>query len=53
MDDNDLERVVALVDDLQCVPISGGHEIHIVQPRRYIDELTKFVDDLRDKNKLP
>jgi pimeloyl-ACP methyl ester carboxylesterase len=53
MDDNDLERVVALVDDLQCVLISGGHEIHIVQPRRYIDELTKFVDDLRDKNKLP
>jgi pimeloyl-ACP methyl ester carboxylesterase len=53
IDDNDLERIVSLVDDLQCVQISGGHEIHIVQPQRYINELTKFVDDLRDKNKLP
>ena len=53
MDDKDLERVVALVDDLQCVQIPGGHEIHIVQPQRYIDEITKFVDTLRDRNKLP
>jgi pimeloyl-ACP methyl ester carboxylesterase len=52
MDDNDLERVVSLVGDLKCVQISGGHEIHIAQPTRYINELTSFVDDLRDKNKL-
>ena len=53
MEDKDVERVSTLVDDLQCVQISGGHEIHMVQPRRYIDELTKFIDDLRDKKKLP
>ena len=46
IDDKDLERIVALVDDLQCVQIPGGHEIHLVQPQRYIDELTKFVDHL-------
>jgi pimeloyl-ACP methyl ester carboxylesterase len=53
IDDHDLERIVSLVDDLKYVQIPGGHEIHIVQPRRYIDELTKFVDDLREKKKLP
>ena len=53
MDDKDLERVVALVDDLQCVQISGAHEIHLVQPQRYIDEIIKFVDNLRGENKLP
>jgi pimeloyl-ACP methyl ester carboxylesterase len=53
MDDKDLERVVALVDDLQCVQIPGAHEIHLVQPQRYIDEVMKFVDHLRDENKLP
>jgi pimeloyl-ACP methyl ester carboxylesterase len=52
MDDSDLERVVSLVDDLQCVQISRGHEIHMLQPQRYIDEVTKFVDNLRDENKL-
>jgi hypothetical protein len=53
IDDNDLERIVALVADLRYVQIPGGHEIHMVQPRRYIDELMKFVDDLRVRNKLP
>jgi pimeloyl-ACP methyl ester carboxylesterase len=53
MDDKDLERVVALVDDLQCVQISGAHEIHMVQPQRYIDEIIKFVDHLKDEIKLP
>jgi len=53
IDDNDLAHIVSLVDDLQCVQIPGGHEIHIVEPRRYMDEIIKFVDDLRDKNKLP
>lgn len=52
MDDKDVERVTALVDDLQCVQIPGAHEIHMVQPQRYIDEVTKFVDALRDRNKL-
>jgi pimeloyl-ACP methyl ester carboxylesterase len=53
IDDNDLERIVSLVDDLKYIQIPGGHEIHMVQPKRYIDELIKFVDDLRVKNKLP
>lgn len=53
MDDNDLRRIVSLVDDLKVVQIPGGHEIHLVKPKRYIDELTRFVDDLRVKNKLP
>lgn len=52
MDDDDLERIVSLVDDLQCVQIPGRHEIHMLQPQRYVDELTKFVNDLQAKNKL-
>jgi pimeloyl-ACP methyl ester carboxylesterase len=46
MDANDMERVVSLVDDLKVVEIPGGHEIHMLQPDRYIDEITKFVGDL-------
>jgi pimeloyl-ACP methyl ester carboxylesterase len=53
IDDYDLERIVSLVDEVPCVEISGGHEIHMVQPRRYIDEVNAFVDDLRDESKLP
>ena len=53
IDDNDLERIVSLVDDLQYVQISGGHEIHMLHPQRYIDEIIRFVDNLRDENKLP
>jgi pimeloyl-ACP methyl ester carboxylesterase len=53
IDDQDLERIVSLVDDLRCIQISGGHEIHMMQPQRYIDEVMKFVDNLRDENKLP
>ena len=53
MDDQDLERIVSLVADLQCVQVAGGHEIHLVQPRRYIDEITKFVDHLGEEKKLP
>jgi pimeloyl-ACP methyl ester carboxylesterase len=53
IDDKDLECIVSLVDDLQYVQISGGHEIHLVQPRRYIAEIIKFVDHLREMNKLP
>ncbi len=53
IDDQDLERIVSLVDDLQYVQIPGGHEVHMVQPQRYIDEITKFVDNLRDEDKLP
>jgi pimeloyl-ACP methyl ester carboxylesterase len=52
IDDDDLERVMALVEDIKYVQIPGGHEIHIAQPRRYIDELTCFVDELRERNKL-
>jgi pimeloyl-ACP methyl ester carboxylesterase len=53
IDDNDLERIGLLVDDLQCIQISSRHEIHMLQPHRYIDEIMKFVDNLRDENKLP
>jgi pimeloyl-ACP methyl ester carboxylesterase len=53
IDDNDLERIGSLVDDLQCIQISSRHEIHMLQPHRYIDEIMKFVDNLRDENKLP
>lgn len=53
MDENDLQRVTALVDDIQYVDIPGAHEIHLVQPQRYIDEVNQFVDKLRDEKKLP
>ena len=53
MDENDLQRVSALVEDFRYVEIRGAHEIHIVQPRRYINEVMKFVADLRAENKLP
>jgi pimeloyl-ACP methyl ester carboxylesterase len=52
IDDEDLKRIVALVGDLKCVEIPGGHEIHMLQPKRYIEEVTKFVDELRQKGKL-
>ncbi len=53
LDESDLQRITALVDDLRCIDIPGAHEIHLVQPQRYIDEIMKFVDNLRDENKLP
>ena len=53
IDNNDLERIVSLVGDLKVVQIPGGHEIHMLQPQRYIDEIIKFVDHLRDEDKLP
>ena len=53
MDEKDVERIVALVADLKCVEIRGAHEIHLVQPQRYIDEVLAFVDGLRRQNKLP
>jgi pimeloyl-ACP methyl ester carboxylesterase len=52
MDEKDVEQVVTLVDDLTVVDIPGGHEIHMVQPQRYVDELTKFVDGLRARHRL-
>lgn len=53
MDRDDLIRVVMHVEDLQYVQIPGRHEIHVVQPQRYINELIRFVDDLREEGKLP
>jgi len=53
IDEDDLERIVSLVTDLKVVQIPGGHEIHMLQPRRYIDEITEFVDKLTQENKLP
>lgn len=53
IDDNDLERIVSLVDDLKYVQIPSGHEIHMVQPGRYMDELMEFVDDLWAQGRLP
>jgi pimeloyl-ACP methyl ester carboxylesterase len=52
IDDGDLECIVSLVDDLKCVEIPGAHEIHLVQPARYISELTSFIEDLRIKGRL-
>jgi len=52
MDENDLQLVGALVKDFRYVEIRGAHEIHMTQPRRYIDEVMRFVDDLRAQNKL-
>jgi pimeloyl-ACP methyl ester carboxylesterase len=53
LDENDLQRIVALVKDLQVVDIPGAHEIHMAQPSRYIEEVTKFVDRLKIEKKLP
>jgi len=52
IDDDDLQRIVSLVKDLQVVEVAGGHEIHMQQPQRYIDELTRFVDGLGEEGKL-
>ncbi|MBN1313714.1 MAG: alpha/beta hydrolase [Anaerolineae bacterium] len=53
MDDDDLQRVMELVNDFRFVKIAGQHAIHMTHPREYIDELVKFVDDLQANNKLP
>lgn len=53
LDESDLQHMKALVDDLRVVEIPGAHEMHMVHPRRYIDELMKFVDELQAMNKLP
>jgi pimeloyl-ACP methyl ester carboxylesterase len=53
MDESDLQRIIALVDDFRYIEIPGAHEIHMVHPREYIDEVAKFIDSLRDENKLP
>src|SRR5512142_2280094 len=47
IDDQDLQRIRALVRDLKVVEITGAHEIHMVRPERYITELTTFVDELK------
>jgi pimeloyl-ACP methyl ester carboxylesterase len=52
IDDDDLARIVSLVGDLQVVQIPTGHEIHMLQPQRYIDELLGFVAQLRDQHKV-
>jgi pimeloyl-ACP methyl ester carboxylesterase len=52
LDESDLQCMIALVDDLRCIDIPGAHEIHLVQPQRYTDEIIKFVDHLKDENKL-
>ncbi len=53
IDDQDLQLIRALVDDLKVVEITGGHELHIVRPERYIQELTAFVDELKARGRLP
>lgn len=52
MDENDVEKVSGVVSDLKVVKIPGAHEIHMVRPRRYIDEVVAFVDDLGKQGKL-
>ncbi|MFN2153735.1 MAG: hypothetical protein ACK2UX_00750 [Anaerolineae bacterium] len=53
IDDDDLARIASLVADLQVVQIPTGQEIHMLQPQRYIDEVERFVDGLREQHKLP
>lgn len=53
IDDDDLRRIEALVDDLRVVEIPGKHEIHMESPERYVEELTRFVDELSTKGVLP
>jgi pimeloyl-ACP methyl ester carboxylesterase len=52
IDDDDLERIKTLVSNLQVVDFPGGHEIHMIQPTRYIDETINFIDNLIEENKL-
>lgn len=52
LDESDLQRIIPLVADFRYIDIPGAHEIHMVQPQRYIEEVIKFVDDLGDENKL-
>ncbi len=52
IDHDDLIRITSLVDGLQCVEVAGAHEVHMVQPARYIAEVMHFVDDLRQKGML-
>ena len=53
IDDDDLERIISLVGDLQYIEISGAHEVHMTLSQTYIDEIEKFVGNLRARNKLP
>ncbi len=53
IDEKDFECVKSLVKDLKYVQISGGHEIHLAQPRRYVDEVLRFVDGLKEAQRLP
>lgn len=52
IDDHDLVRIIELVDDLKYVQVAAWHEIHMLEPQRYIDEVTSFVGKLRDEGKL-
>ncbi len=52
IDDGDLALIISLVGNLKCVQVTGAHEVHVVQPARYITELLQFVDELRAKGKL-
>jgi len=52
LDESDLQRIIPLVDDFRYIDIPGAHEIHMVQPQRYIDEVIKFVDHLSEEHKL-
>jgi hypothetical protein len=47
IDDDDLERIRSLVPHLHYVQIGDRHEIHMVNPDRYVQELVKFVEELR------
>jgi pimeloyl-ACP methyl ester carboxylesterase len=53
LDEQDVQRVKILVQDLDVIDIPGAHEIHMVQPRRYLDEVMGFVDRLEKQDKLP
>jgi hypothetical protein len=50
LDESDLQCIIALVDDFQYVDMRRARNSWYNED---IDEIIKFVDNLRDANKLP
>jgi pimeloyl-ACP methyl ester carboxylesterase len=45
MDDEDVRCVRELVRDVKVVELAGAHEVHMLQPERYIREVTAFAEE--------
>ena len=52
IDDDDQARIESLVEDFRYMKIPGGHEIHMRQPERYIEEIISFVESLLVEGRL-